>query len=56
MYLQNKSYHHDRLRTIKPLVDDRMSPDIFRRSIDADGFLMNNKQRNKFKRKVEGEN
>lgn len=56
LYLQNKSIHYDKLETIKATINVNKSPRIFKRSLDADGFSMNNKERNKVKRKIEGEN
>lgn len=49
IYKQNRSLHSTRLKNMKPAIDDRVSP-LFRRSIDSNGYLMNNKKRNSYKK------
>lgn len=56
MYLQNKSIHYDKLESIKPTINSSRSPNNFKRSTNADGFTMNQKSRNKAKKRIEGEN
>ena len=40
---------------MKPAIDDRVSP-AFRKSIDSNGYFMNNKKRNSYKKYMEEEN
>ena len=56
IYFQNKSFHYDNLKKIKPCINDRPSPGVFKRSMNAEGFSMNCKERNSERKRRESEN